>query len=437
MRRGSIILTVLVALAAFAVGATYRLYSLVTADVGEIKKTINFDERHGTVNVLVLGVDEVEAVHRSDTIILARVDIDRKTASIMSIPRDTRFSIKGRKQPQKLNHAYAFGGIELLRDTVINLTGVPVNYYLVLNYASFPKIVDAIGGVDIDVPRRMQYTDRAQNLHIDFAPGKRHMNGADGLKYVRFRHDSLGDIGRMKRQQEFAKAFLDKVKSPAILPRVPELIELVLSEIKTDIPVKTALQLAGQLKDMKLGNVRFFTMPGSTAYIDGLSYFVADLQRASQEMDPNSVLSADKDAADRADAKDKHESPAPGTDAPPAGPIEPGDLSGIVSRFKAPIAVLNGTGKPGLGKQFTTLFEKAGIEVAFTGNAKHADFRYCLVQYPEKGDPEPARELARLCGISESLVRKANVAYPAALILGKNNEKDVMERLEALLAKRQ
>ena len=164
---------------------------------------------------------------------------------------------------------------------------------------------------------------------------------------------------------------------------------------------------------------------------------MADLQRASQEMDPNSVLSADKDAADRADAKDKHESPAPGTDAPPAGPIEPGDLSGIVSRFKAPIAVLNGTGKPGLGKQFTTLFEKAGIEVAFTGNAKHADVRYCLVQYPEKGDPEPARELARLCGISESLVRKANVAYPAALILGKNNEKDVMERLEALLAKRQ
>ncbi|WP_462363021.1 LCP family protein [Pyramidobacter porci] len=435
MRRGSIILTVLIALAAFAVGATYRLYSLVTADVGEIKKTINFDERHGTVNVLVLGVDEVEAVHRSDTIILARIDIDRKTASIMSIPRDTRVSIKGRKQPQKLNHAYAFGGIELLRDTVINLTGVPVNYYLVLNYASFPKIVDAIGGVDIDVPRRMQYTDRAQNLHIDFAPGRRHMNGADGLKYVRFRHDSLGDIGRMKRQQEFAKAFLDKVKSPAILPRIPELIELVLAEIKTDIPVKTALQLAGQLKDMKLSNVRFFTMPGSTAYIDGLSYFVADLQRASQEMDPNSVLSADKDAKDRADPKDTDKPPAPKADAPAGG--LPGDLSGIVSRFREPIAILNGTGTPGLGKQVTTLFERAGIAVAFTGNAKHADFRYCLVQYPEKGDPDLAKDLARLCGISEGLVRKANITYPAALVLGKNNSKDVMARIEALLAKRQ
>ena len=438
MRRGSIIFTVLIALAAFAVGVTLRLYSLVTADVTEIKKTIKFDERHGTVNVLVLGVDEVEAVHRSDTVILARVDIDRKTASIMSIPRDTRVSIKGRKQPQKLNHAYAFGGIELLRDTVINLTGVPVNYYLVLNYASFPKIVDAIGGVDIDVPRRMQYTDRAQNLHIDFAPGKRRMNGADGLKYVRFRHDSLGDIGRMKRQQEFARAFLDKVKSPAILPRVPELIELVLSEIKTDIPVKTALQLAGQLKDMKLNSVRFFTMPGSSAYIDGLSYFVPDLQRASKEMDPNFVPELKKSAKNGATPKDKNKPPAPQTDAPAGGsPIDPGDLGGIVSRFKEPIAILNGTGQSGLGKQCTALFEKAGIEVVFTGNAKHADFRYCLVQYPEKGDPGLAKELARLCGISESLVRKANVTYPAALILGKNNSKDVMARLEALLAERQ
>jgi len=434
MRRGNIILTVLIALAAFAVGATYRLYSLVTADVGEIKKNINFDEQHGTVNVLVLGVDEVEAVHRSDTIILARVDIDRKTASIMSIPRDTRVSIKGRKQPQKINHAYAFGGIELLRDTVINLTGVPVNYYLVLNYASFPKIVDAIGGVDINVPRQMQYTDRAQNLYINFAPGKHHMNGADGLKYVRFRHDSLGDIGRMKRQQEFSKAFLDKVKSPAILPRIPELIELVLSEIKTDIPVKTALQLAGQLKDMKLSNVRFFTMPGSTAYIGGLSYFVADLQRASQEMDPNSVLSAGKS---RENSKDKNGSLTPKTDLVVGSVKQSEDLREIASRFKEPIAVLNGTGTAGLGKQFTMLLEKAGIAVAFTGNAKHADFRYCLVQYPEKGSSELAKNLARLCGISEGLVRKANITYSAALIIGKNNSKDVMERLEALMTVRQ
>ena len=100
MRRGGIILMLLIALAAFAVGATYRLYSLVNATPEEIKKNIKFDEQHGTLNVLVLGIDDVEEVRRSDTIILARIDIDRKTASVMSIPRDTRVSIKGHKQQQ-------------------------------------------------------------------------------------------------------------------------------------------------------------------------------------------------------------------------------------------------------------------------------------------------------------------------------------------------
>ncbi len=431
MRRGGIILMLLIALAAFAVGATYRLYSLVNATPEEIKKNIKFDEQHGTLNVLVLGIDDVEEVRRSDTIILARIDIDRKTASVMSIPRDTRVSIKGHKQQQKINHAFAFGEIELLRDTVVNLTGVPVNYYLILNYTSFPKIVDAIGGVDINVPKRMRYTDRAQNLHIDFQPGKKHMNGADGLKYVRFRMDAMGDMGRMKRQQEFAQAFLNKITTTAILPRIPEVVELALSEIQTDMPVKTALQLAGQLKDMKLSSVRFFTMPGSPAYIGGISYFVPDLQQASEEMDPNFGYSAKKPASDDANVRKKEPLPEPASDQnlPEEG------LTALASRFKAPIAVLNGTGKAGLGKKFTSLFEQAGIEVAFTGNAKHADFRYCLIQYSDKGSLQMAKDLARLCGISEKLIRKTNIPYPVALILGKINNGEVAERLQTLLAK--
>ena len=430
MRRGGILLTLLIALAAFAVGATYRLYSLVNTTPEEIKKHIKFDEQHDTLNVLVLGIDDVEEIRRSDTIILARVDIDRKTASVMSIPRDTRVAIKGHKQQQKLNHAYAFGGIELLRDTVVNLTGVPVIYYLILNYASFPKIVDAVGGVDITVPKRMRYTDRAQNLHIDFHPGKKHMTGADGLKYVRFRMDAMGDMGRMKRQQEFAQAFLNKITSPSILPRIPEVVELALSEIQTDMPVKTALQLAGQLKDMRLSSVRFFTMPGSPAYISGVSYFVPDLQKASEEMDPNFGQVAKKPVSnDTPQNANEDKSPAPQTDLPEES------LTALAGRFKDPIAVLNGTGIPGLGKKFTSLFEQAGIEVLFTGNARHSDFRYCLIQYSNKGTLRMAKDLAALCGISEKLIRKTNIAYPVALILGKVNNAEVEERLQSILEK--
>lgn len=433
MRRGSVVITVLIAVAAFAVGIALRLYTLVNANPDEIKKTINYDEQHGTLNVLVLGLDDVEAVHRADTIILVRIDIDKKTASVMSIPRDTRVSIKGHKQPQKLNHAYAYGGIELLSDTVVNLTGIPVNYYFIINYAAFPKIIDAIGGVDITIPKRMKYIDKAQNLNIDFQPGKQHLNGQKSLEYVRFRMDAMGDMGRMKRQQEFAKIFIDKLSSPAILPRIPELVQFVLSEIKTDMSLKTALQLAGQLKDMQPSHARFFTMPGDPAYIGGVSYFVPDLQKASSLMDPNYTDKADAKSADNKLA-DNDTSAGKKNDLSTGSPVELNEnTAAIVSSFKKPIAILNGTGRPGLAKTFTEAFEKAGIEVAFTGNAKHSDFRYCLVHYPDPENLQLAQALAKLCGISQGLVKKADISYPAALILGKNNSKNVMERIQSLL----
>jgi LCP family protein required for cell wall assembly len=436
MRRGSVVITILIAFAAFAVGVAMRLHTLVNANPDEIKKSIKYDEQHGTVNILVLGLDDVELVHRADTIILARIDIDKKTASVMSIPRDTRVLIKGHKQPQKLNHAYAYGGIELLRDTVVNLTGVPVNYYIIINYDAFPKIVDAIGGVDINIPKRMKYVDKAQNLNINFQPGKQHLDGKKSLEYVRFRMDAMGDMGRMKRQQEFAKIFIDKLSSPAILPRIPELIQFVFSEIKTDISVKTALQLAGQLKDMQPSKVRFFTMPGDPAYIGGISYFVPDLQKASRLMDPNYTADTEVKSSDNSEAgKDA----VIGSDGKvPDSSIEsPAELDenaiALISSFKKPIAVLNGTGRTGLARTFTEAFEKAGIEVAFTGNARHSDFRYCLVQYSAPENLQLAQALAELCGISKGLVKRADISYPAALILGKNNSKTVLERIQSLL----
>lgn len=446
MRRGSVICTLLVILAALSVGAAFRLYTLMNAGAEEIKKTIKYDKQHGTLNLLVLGLDEVEDINRSDTIILARVDIDRKKASVMSIPRDTRVSIKGQKQQQKLNHAYAFGGLDLLRDTVVNLTGVPVNYYLILNYASFPKIVDAVGGVEIDVAKRMKYSDKAQKLYIDIQPGKQHMNGEQGLKYVRFRMDALGDVGRMQRQQQFAKAFLDKVLSPAILPRLPELIELVLSEIRTDIPVKTAIQLAGQLKDMKKSDIRFFTMPGGAAYIGNVSYWIPDLQTTSTLLNPNSSPASEKEnlSAERSPERklpDEKKTEEPLSEALPKKPLSEDqapskDMASVIAAFKEPIAILNGTGRAGLVKEFAMVFEKAGIEVAYTGNAKHNDFRYCIVQYPEGKSSETASRVAELCGISPNLVRKAKIDYAAALVLGKNNYKQVMGKLQSLFAGR-
>nr|MBQ6740358.1 LCP family protein [Synergistaceae bacterium] len=142
----------------------------------------------GTVNVLVVGLDNVDGGSRTDAIALAIFDADNSAVRIASIPRDSRVYIPGRGW-DKINHAYVFGGINLLRETVVNLTGVPVDYFVKVNYRSFPKIIDLLGGIDIYVDKRMNYTDYSGKLFINIPKGQQHMNGKTALGYVRFRHD--------------------------------------------------------------------------------------------------------------------------------------------------------------------------------------------------------------------------------------------------------
>ncbi|MBQ0055756.1 MAG: LCP family protein, partial [Synergistaceae bacterium] len=164
--------------------------------------------------MLVLGEDDVEGSKRSDTILFVTVELDDKCVKVLALPRDTRVEIPGHGT-HKLNSSFAYGGVELLKTTVENYLKEPILYYVVVNYDNFPKLVDAFGGVDIDVKKRMRYVDRAGHLDINFQPGMQHMDGKNALLYVRFRKDAQGDIGRVQRQQQFIKALLKKAYSPA------------------------------------------------------------------------------------------------------------------------------------------------------------------------------------------------------------------------------
>ena len=135
----------------------------VTAElaVGEAQKQES--AARSTVNVLVVGLDNVEGGSRTDAIALAIFDAGNKALRIASIPRDSRVYIPGRSW-DKINHAYVYGGINLLRETLVNLTGMPVDYFVKINYKSFPRIVDILGGVDIYVEKRLHYNDYSGNL---------------------------------------------------------------------------------------------------------------------------------------------------------------------------------------------------------------------------------------------------------------------------------
>lgn len=402
MRLGKFIIVLLIAMISAGAGAGIKLHSLLLPDAGNIKESIEYDEASGNVNILIIGIDDVEGVHRSDTIAFCTVDIDNKIVRLMSIPRDTRVQIEGHGW-QKINHAYAYGKEKLLEKTVVNYLGMPVNYHVIVNYQSFPEIVDLIGGVDINVAKRLSYNDNAGKLHININKGLQHMDGHTALGYVRFRHDALGDIGRVRRQQKFLAAILDKAKSPEMISELPSIAKQLLKLVNSNMSPTQAIQLASYLKDIPRDNMMFFTLPGKAAYISKVSYWIGDIAEASTMLSSNpGDIVKDQDRSTEKKIK---------------------DIDRLLSLINSPVAVLNGDGTSGLGKTASDYLQKLGIDVAYTGNAKHFDYKYSNIGYPtnqglEKG--ETAKALSQICNISSNLVKQDDTLPYATIILGHN-----------------
>jgi LCP family protein required for cell wall assembly len=225
----------------------------------------------GNINVLVMGIDSVEGTHRSDTIFVLGVNPSKKKIMMLSIPRDTRVIIedKGRK----INEILPRYGEPTLRKILEDLLKIKISRKVEIGFESFISVVDAIGGVDINIEKPMHYDDNWGNLHIHFNPGMNHLNGQDALRYVRFRKDAMADLGRIKRQQDFVKAVIKKLFSPSTIVRVPSIIEKAFKHIKTDFSLQEILTLA---KGFDSFDVKFSTMslPGDARYIDKISFFV-------------------------------------------------------------------------------------------------------------------------------------------------------------------
>ena len=256
------------------------------------------------MHVMILGVDRREDdVGRSDTMMVTAVDMDQKKAALLSVPRDTRVKIDGYGY-EKINHAYAYGGHKLSQNAIENLLGVSIDHYILIDTKAFERIIDAIGGIDINVEKRMYYEDPWDDnggLVIDLYPGEQHLDGKKAIQYVRYR-DGEGDIGRIGRQQHFIKAVLAKVISPEMLPRLPKLVEEVSSAIKTDMSLAELLEFANTMKSVHDNGLTAQMVPGQPAYIDDVSYWIPDITdlRALLASELGSNLTAE--ASDKAQA---------------------------------------------------------------------------------------------------------------------------------------
>jgi LCP family protein required for cell wall assembly len=227
------------------------------------------------VNILLIGCDDI-GDGLADTLMVARVDAERGRVGVISIPRDTRANIPG-TGVRKINAAHALGGTELTRATVSQLLDMPIDYYVEINSAGLAQMVEAVGGIEVDVEKRMRYRDRAGDLNIRLEPGLQRLNGEQAVGYVRFRYDALGDIGRIRRQQEFLRALAKQLTTPEMIPRIPVIAQSFLNTVETSLSARDLVYLAKLAKKITPEEVPMAALPGESRMIRGVDCFQLDL----------------------------------------------------------------------------------------------------------------------------------------------------------------
>ena len=229
-----------------------------------------------SINVLVVGLDK-DPPHRSDTVMVVNVGLNDLQINILSIPRDLLVILPNGHQ-DKLAHAYAYGegqernGIRWVKESIENLLGLPIDFYVAVDFDGFVKTVDVIGGIPIYVDKHLRYRDRAQNLVIDIPAGEQVMDGETLLDYVRFRHDALGDIGRTKRQQQALTAVLKKLKETRSWDTTLRLVRTLYTSVKTNFTLDQLVALARRLDDFSEDKIYAETLNSASTLIKGISY---------------------------------------------------------------------------------------------------------------------------------------------------------------------
>ena len=222
--------------------------------VGADSKIAADEKLNQRINVLLLGIDDGDSEaaesepKRTDAMMLASFDPEANEVALVSIPRDTMVEIPGHKGYDKINSAYAYGGIMLAKQTVANLLRVPIHYYVLVDWRAFKESIDLIGGVDLYVDKDMYYEDPYADLVIDIKHGYQHLNGELAGQYVRFRKDELGDIGRVQRQQKFMMALAAQIFNIDTVTKIPALFSTVDRHVETDMDTMTMIKAANTFK---------------------------------------------------------------------------------------------------------------------------------------------------------------------------------------------
>ncbi|MBN2247543.1 MAG: LCP family protein [Coriobacteriia bacterium] len=319
--------------------------------------------------MVIMGVDtrEGDEVSRSDTLIVARIDPKEKTTVLISIPRDTRVDIPG-EYTTKINAAHSLGGPALVIETVSEFTGLPISHYMEIDFNGFKEMVDALGGVEINVPQKIvdpkagNYDPNAYTIHA----GPQTLNGAQALTFVRSRNFPLGDLTRIENQQIFIKALVKQSLAMGNTLKLPALVNALADSVSTDMSASELLKLATAMKGMEEDGLETISMPGTPETIGGVSYIIVD----------------DDAFADIIDRVSQGLSPEPGAEVGVTMP-SPSSIT---------VTVRNGAGIEGVASDAAGRLSAAGFVVGEVGNANQFVYDETLIVY---NDDEAAAQVVQ------------------------------------------
>lgn len=363
------------------------------------------------LNVLLMGIDrrpDERCPCRSDTMIVATYDPRSKSAGLLSIPRDLYVPIPAQNAGEnRINTAlfygevvkYPGGGPALAKKTVEYNLGIPIHYYVIIDFAGFQKIVDSLGGVDIDVPNAIRDDEYPtmdyRTMTVEIPAGRIHMNGDLALKYARIRHGS-SDFDRSRRQMQVILAVRDRALRIDALSRLPQLVVQLRDTVQTDIPPQTFLMLAPQAKDIKSSDIKSRsidqTMTDEITLSNGADVLWPKRPRIAaliKEMFPDYLATS------------------------LTSPEQ-------IKQENARIAVMNGTTRGGVALSAANYLRAKGLNVVLVDNADRTDYaNTMLIDFVEK--PATLAALSKWMNIREDRIRtvvEASDAVDIRIIIG-------------------
>lgn len=385
---------------------------------------VGSDSREGltTAEARELGTGTAEnssAGQRSDTMMLLHIAGDRKSATVVSLPRDSYVTIpsytddageKHSAAKNKLNAAYALGGAPLLIETVKSETGLSIDHYVEVGFAGVVNMVDALGGVDVCVPTAVD--DRRSGLQLD--AGKTHVDGLMGLSYVRARYiDPTADIGRMERQQRFVGSMFQEATSAGVLLNPVKLnafLGAALESVTLDENMSRdmLLDLAGEIEGLAPSDIRFLTVP---------------LANVNLSTPVGSSVLWDRKKAQLVFDSIENDAPLVKEKKGPTVQIAPSDIS---------VQVLNGSSVDGLASSASADFDKAGYTIAAApGNDDSTDTTATIIRYDPQWNtsaktlqaalPDASLEEVAGLGATFQIVVGTEYAKPAAVRVAKQD----------------